>query len=111
MDRTFTSIAIAALGALITLDAQAPAAVQIDDLYQAQTVVTGQGEANRAFGFAVCLKDVLVKVSGDLRLMRETRVDSLARNAGSFVRDFRYRDEQEGHPVRDEQGTRDRPYE
>jgi len=110
MGRILTKIAIAPLMALLALGTGATAATEVNDLYQAQTVVTGQGEANRAFGFALCLKDVLVKVSGDPRLMREARVESIAVQAGTFVRDFRYHDQLSGHPVRDEQGTRDRPY-
>ncbi len=34
------------------------------DLYRAQTVVTGEGEANRIIGFASCLEDVLIKPRG-----------------------------------------------
>lgn len=82
-----------------------------DELYQASTVVTGQGEANRASGFAQCLGEVLVKVSGDPRLLREPVTAAIAAQAQSLVRDFRYRDLMAGLPVRDEQGTRDRPYE
>jgi len=111
VNRTLIAIMIAPLLALIALGNGGAAGAEVENLYQAQTVVTGQGEANRMFGFSVCLKDVLVKVSGDPRLVREARIESIVRDAGTFVRDFRYRDEQEGHPVRDEQGTRDRPYE
>ncbi len=110
MDRVLTAMVIAPLIALLALGTGTAAGTELDELYQAQTVVTGQGEANRAFGFALCFKDVLVKVSGDLRLMREVRVEPLAGKAGAFVRDFRYHDQLSGHPVRDEQGTRDRPY-
>jgi hypothetical protein len=37
-----------------------------EDLYRAQTVVTGQG--NRMIGFALCLENVLIKVSGAQQL-------------------------------------------
>jgi hypothetical protein len=39
-----------------------------EDLYRAQTVVTGQGEANRMIGFASCMENVLIKVSGAQQL-------------------------------------------
>ena len=39
-------------------------ATATEDLYRAQTVVTGQGEANRMVGFAAGLEDVLIKASG-----------------------------------------------
>ncbi|WP_235782674.1 DUF2066 domain-containing protein [Bradyrhizobium murdochi] len=80
------------------------------DLYRAQTVVTGQGEANRIIGFASGLEDVLIKVSGAQKLAGDRRLAAYKSNARSFVRAFSYRDQFLGKPIRDEQGTRDRPY-
>ncbi|OCK59232.1 hypothetical protein LMTR3_06250 [Bradyrhizobium sp. LMTR 3] len=80
------------------------------DLYRAQTVVTGQDEANRISGFASCLEDVLIKVSGAQKLAGDRRLAAYKSNAKSFVRAFNYRDQFLGKPIRDEQGTRDRPY-
>ncbi|NOJ44377.1 DUF2066 domain-containing protein [Bradyrhizobium sp. WSM 1791] len=80
------------------------------DLYRAQTVVTGQGEANRITGFAACLEDVLIKVSGAHKLAGDKRLAAYKSNAKSFVKAFSYRDQFSGKPIRDEQGTRDRPY-
>jgi len=81
-----------------------------DDLYSAQTVVTGQGEANRTIGFAVCLEDVLIKVSGAAKLAGDPRLAAYQSRAGDFVKAHRYHDQMSGTPIRDEQGTRDRPY-
>jgi uncharacterized protein len=100
---------IACLAALFTFDGGA-AAGNVDDLYQARTIVTGQGEESRRGGFAHCLEQVLVKVSGDPRLLDDPRVTGLAGRASTFVADFHYRDRMAGIPVHDEQGTRDRPY-
>ena len=80
------------------------------DLYRAQTIVTGQGEANRIIGFASCLEDVLIKVSGAQKLAGDRRLEAYKSNAKSFVRAFGYHDQMSGKPIRDEQGTRDRPY-
>ena len=80
------------------------------DLYRAQTIVTGQGEANRIIGFASCLEDVLVKVSGALRLAGDPRLAAYKSRAGDFVSAYSYHDQMSGTPTRDEQGTRDRPY-
>jgi uncharacterized protein len=80
------------------------------DLYRAQTTVTGQGEANRMVGFAACLEDVLIKVSGAQKLAGDRRLAAHKSNAKNFVRAFSYRDQMSGKPTRDEQGTRDRPY-
>jgi uncharacterized protein len=80
------------------------------DLYRTQTTVTGQGEANRMVGFAACLEDVLIKVSGAEKLAGDRRLAAHKSNAKNFVRAFSYRDQMSGTPTRDEQGTRDRPY-
>jgi hypothetical protein len=85
-------------------------ATAADDLYRAQAIVTGQGEANRIVGFAACLEDVLIKVSGAQQLAGSRRLAAYKSNAKSFVRAFSYHDQMSGTPTRDEQGTRDRPY-
>src|SRR5215469_15040044 len=81
-----------------------------DQLYRAQTIVTGQGEVNRIVGFSACLEDVLIKVSGALRLARDPRLEAYKSNARDYIRAFSYHDQMSGTPTRDEQGTRDRPY-
>ena len=81
-----------------------------DDLYRAQTIVTGQGEANRIIGFGSCLEDVLIKVSGALKLAGDPRLNAYKSHARDFVSAFDYHDQMSGKPKRDEQGTRDRPY-
>ena len=82
----------------------------IDDLYQARAIVTGQGEVERARGFALCLEDVLVKLSGDPHLIGDPRLAPLEATAARLVGDFTYHDRMSGLPLHDEQGTRDRPY-
>ena len=119
----FVPCFVAAIAAMVLLASQ-PAAAQpkpqeltiadrangipAAELYRAQTIVTGQGEANRIIGFASCLEDVLIKVSGQLRLAGDPRLDPYKARAASLVRDFSYRDEKGGKPKNDEQGTRDR---
>jgi uncharacterized protein len=82
----------------------------VDDLYQARAIVTGRGEAERARGFALCLEDVLIKVSGDPRLTGDPALAPLLGEAAALVAAFDYRDRMAGLPLHDEQGTRDRPY-
>ena len=84
----------------------APAA----ELYRAQTIVTGQGEPNRSIGFASCLEDVLIKVSGALQLAGDPRLAAYKSRAADFVISHSYHDQMSGLPKGDEQGTRDRPY-
>src|SRR5437764_12638358 len=96
------------IAALVCCTATKAAAA--DDLYRTQAVVTGQGEANRIIGFAACLEDVLIKVSGALKLAGDPRLAAYKSSAGDFVKAYRYHDQMSGTPTRDEQGTRDRPY-
>ena len=85
-------------------------ATEAADLYRAQAIVTGQGEANHIIGFASCLEDVLIKVSGAQKLAGDRRLAAYKSKAKGFVRAFSYHDQMSGTPTRDEQGTRDRPY-
>lgn len=90
-----------------------PGAARADDmaaLYQTQAIVTGQSEENRQPGFEKCFQGVLVKVSGDQRLLKTSEVIALIPKSGEFVASFRYRDRLEGIPIHDEQGTYDRPH-
>lgn len=86
------------------------ASAAADDLYRARTIVTGQGEANRIIGFADGLEDVLIKVSGAFQLAGDSRLEPYKAKAGDFVKSYDYHDQMSGKPKRDEQGTRDRPY-
>ncbi len=83
---------------------------RIAALYQGQAIVTGQDERSRPRGFIEAFEDVLVKVSGDQRLIGDPLVAPIAVQAASAVTEFSYRDRMEGIPIHDEQGTRDRPY-
>jgi uncharacterized protein len=85
-------------------------AAAAENLYRAQTVVTGQGEANRIIGFAACLEDVLIKVSGAPKLEGDPRLNAYKSRSADFVSTYSYHDQMLGTPKRDEQGTRDRPY-
>jgi hypothetical protein len=97
------------ISALCTSNSAALADSQ-DSLYQAVTVVTGQGAKNRQAGFKRCLDKVLVRVSGDQRLLKLPEMPELRARAGDFVRSYSYRDRLEGVPIHDEQGTYDRPH-
>ncbi len=102
----FAALAAALLG----LQPAPISAAEPDDLYQAAAIVTGTGEVNRRLGLAMCLEDVLVKVSGDPRLIGDPRVAALAKQANVLVGSFTYRDRFAHRPINDEQGTRDRPH-
>ena len=81
-----------------------------DDLYSTKVTVTGQGEPNRIAGFATALEDVLIKASGAVKLSGDRRLAAYQSKAKDFVKSFSYRDQFFGKPIRDEQGTRDRPF-
>jgi len=101
-------ILAAILLAMLGLGAAMPAAA--NDLYRTQTIVTGQLEPNRLIGFAVCLEQVLIKVSGAISLTGDPRLESYKATARDFVRTYEYIDEKGGKPKNDEQGTRDRSF-
>jgi uncharacterized protein len=105
----FRAIIVVSLAVALTWCGGAMA-IAADNLYRAQAIVTGQGEANRIIGFASALEDVLIKVSGAGNLAGSRRLAAYKSNAKSFVRAFSYHDQMSGTPTRDEQGTRDRPY-
>ena len=82
----------------------------ISGLYQAYAIVTGTDMRQRPWGFAQCLREVLVKVSGDPRLKDDPRVAELAAQADRFVASFDYVDMMAGIPRKDDQGSYDRPH-
>ncbi|WP_429119445.1 DUF2066 domain-containing protein [Ensifer sp. KUDG1] len=96
--------------ALLCLAGGGAGAADIDALYRSDAIVTGAGEANREIGFRECLREVLVKVSGDPAITDAPGFAAAEARAGSFVSAFSYRDRLEGIPIHDEQGTHDRPH-
>lgn len=94
----------------LMLGLAAGAAAAAEDLYRTQAIVTGQGEAERARGVALCFAAVLVKVSGDPRLATSPAAAAMAAEAARFVSHVDYHDRMSGIPVHDEQGTRERPF-
>jgi uncharacterized protein len=98
------------LAAMVTISDDARAAPLDAALYRARAFVTGQGEVERARGFALALEEVLVKVSGDPSLRNDPRLKPLEADAARLVASFDYHDRMSGIPVHDEQGTRERPF-
>jgi uncharacterized protein len=108
-DRNLPRVFLGALlAAMLGLGAATPVAAE--DLYRSQTLITGQGETNRLIGFAVCLEQVLIKVSGAVSLTGDPRLEPYKKTAKEFVRAYEYLDEKLGKPKNDEQGTRDRSF-
>jgi uncharacterized protein len=81
------------------------------ELYQGRTIVTGRRPETRIPGMVRCLAQVLVRVSGDPRLAQHALLAEFAKTPEAAVRTYAYRDLYAFRPIRDEQGTRDRPYE
>lgn len=77
-------------------------------LYEARTILTGTDTRSRPAGLAICLEDVLVKVSGDGALRGDARVAAL--DPGALLADFSYVDRFSGIPHHDDQGSSDRPF-
>jgi len=79
-------------------------------LYTARTIVTGTDMRMRPTGFKICLEDVLVKTSGDQRVLQDSRVAALGAKAGDLIVHHDYIDRMGNLPIHDDQGTKDRPY-
>jgi hypothetical protein len=87
--------------------------LDLKDPYQAFDIVAGYDrEATRLVGFGHCLREVLVRVSGEPQLEQDPRVAALADHAVALVASYDYSDFLVRlHKVRDDQGTGDeRPY-
>lgn len=81
----------------------------VGDLYRAWANVTGEREETRNPALLQGFRDVLVKVSGDARLVSDPKVEQLY--TPQVVSSYSYRDLMADIPKHDEQGTRDRPFE
>lgn len=80
------------------------------DLYTTVTVTSGTAPERRALGFVNCFRDILVKVSGDQRVLSEPAVAAQAGRADELIASFAFRDRLSGVPMHDEQGSYDRPH-
>ncbi|MCW3477935.1 DUF2066 domain-containing protein, partial [Limobrevibacterium gyesilva] len=76
--------------------------------YQSMAIVTGTDMRERPRGFALCLEDVLVKVSGDPHLRSDPRVAKVEKRAGDYVVPFNYVDPMAWLHHHDDPGTYDR---
>ena len=80
------------------------------DLYRAQAVVTGRARRTASSALPRVWRTSSSRVSGAQKLAGDRRLAAYKSNAKSFVKAFSYHDQFSGKPKRDEQGTRDRPY-
>jgi len=101
---------LCALWATLAGDAAPARADDAGSLYQAYAIVTGTDMRQRPWGFAQCLREVLVKVSGDPLLKDDPRALELAAHADRLVASFGYVDMMAGTPRNDDQGSYDRPH-
>ncbi|HLW61089.1 MAG TPA: DUF2066 domain-containing protein [bacterium] len=97
-------------GAFIAADTPSGRAQDVSDLYQATAIVTGTDMRSRPTGFAQCLREVLVKISGEPRLHDDPRISELAAHADALVASFDYVDLDAAVKIHDDQGTYDRPH-
>lgn len=88
----------------------AAVAAEPSDLYRGRTIVTGIKDETRIPAAPICLLEVLAKVSGDARLLRDPRAKEVAAWATLHAIEYSYRDRYALRQIHDEQGTRDRPY-
>lgn len=85
-------------------------AAEMSGLYSTATITSGTAPARRDIGFANCLRQIVVRVSGDPRLAADPRVAAEVRRAGDLIASHSFRDRMSGTPIHDEQGSYDRPH-
>jgi uncharacterized protein len=95
---------------LVVMAPGAAFAAEPSDLYRGRTIVTGIKDETRIPAARICFLDVLAKVSGDVRLLRDPHAKELAAGATFHATEYSYRDRYALRQIHDEQGTRDRPY-
>ncbi len=99
------------LGFLMPLGPPAAAAEVVQDLYRGQAIVTGQDNpSERERGVGEALIEVLIKVSGDMRIAADPRVPAILDQAFAGVTALDYEDRLAKKKLMDEQGTRERSY-
>ncbi len=91
--------------AALALDQTIPA-----ELLKAEVIVTGKGEAERARGFREGLTEIFIKLAGNPAIADGDRLAPFLNEASAYISGFTYEDRMKNLPVRDEQGTRDRPH-
>lgn len=97
------------LGILVLLSLPAMAQ-DAGGLYTTQTITSGTMEDNRKLGFANCLRQAIVRVSGNQTLLEAPGFAEMLQDPGRLVASFSYRDRYSGKPLHDEQGSYDRPH-
>jgi len=103
----------AAFLATLALAPGAPPARASGDMtmeYRATAFVTGNDLRYRALGFGLCLRDVLVKLSGEPRLYGDPRVAELMTHAQTMIKSYYYIDPKSVIPHRDDQASYDRSH-
>jgi len=99
-----------AIGGAMALARPAQAYV-LAELYRGRTIVTGRRDETRIPGMVRALTQALGRVSGDPRVTMSPALDAFTRSPEAAVIGYTYRDLYAFRPIKDEQGTRDRPYE
>ena len=79
-------------------------------LYQATAIVTGTDMRQRPLGFARCLTEVLIKLTGVPDLANNPALATLSEHADALVTSFSYVDPRAGLLHHDDQGTYSRSY-
>ena len=110
MERRRSLRALLLLAVALVLVWTPAGAVDLADLYRAEVIVTGTGEPERTRGFREGLAQVIVKLTGDPRLLGDPRLDETLREPGRWIARHEYEDRMKNLPVHDEQGTRERPH-
>ncbi len=105
----FIMATLLAWGAGALAQAQQPA--EVEALYRAQTIITGQDNLpERERGFRETLSEVILRLTADPAAPAGPAGEELLSVAGQFVAEFELEDRKKGIQIADEQGSRDRSY-
>lgn len=100
------------LGAASCLAARCADAAELrPEFYRATAIVTGTDMRQRPLGFALCLIEVVTKLTGRAALRDDAGVKALAARADTLVDSFTYVDPRTALLHKDDQGTYDRSHE
>jgi uncharacterized protein len=95
----------------IGLASPAAALETVPDLYESVAIVTGtQNMPERARGLRVALEQVIVKLTGNIDLISDPRMQEYLQFSSEYDRTISYTDRLAKKKLADEQGTRDRSY-
>lgn len=91
--------ALLAFGLLVAMFAnQSALAVTVTDLYRVNVIVDDRSDAQRRQGIQIAFQQLMVKISGDQEVLRNSLVIQASRNANRYMQGYSYKRVQVPNP-------------